>query len=76
MSGIQAPQDSHIVNIGSGLPARVWEIFWRSLGKRMNKIALVTEDTTPDAADLATAVTLVNSLKDKVNAITAAAREE
>lgn len=75
MSGIQAPNDGHVVE-KSGLLTRVWHTFLRSMGKRMNGIALVTEVTTADASDLATAITLVNVLKTKVNEITAASREE
>ena len=76
MSHIRIPQDAHIVTPPSGLLNRAWHSFLRSLSNRVGDIGHVTEVTTVDASDLATAITLVNELKDKVNAITAAAREE
>jgi phosphotransacetylase len=70
------PHDTHIVDPRSGLATRAWHYFFEMVGRHLVAAAEVEEITTADATDLATALVLVNELKDKFNELTLALGRE
>jgi hypothetical protein len=75
MAGIQAPQDITAVDANKQFN-RVWYALFHKFAKKFNLASRVDEVTTADATDLATALVLVNELKDVVNELSAAMRAE
>ena len=75
MSGLAAPQDTRAID-KNNLFARVWYTFFHDVSKRINNGSRIPTVSTPDATNLATAITLVNALKASHNDVTAALRGE
>jgi hypothetical protein len=76
MSHHGIPHDTHIIEPRSGLLVRAWHYFFEMVGRHLVAAAEVEEITTADATDLATALVLVNELKDKFNELTLALGRE
>jgi hypothetical protein len=76
MSQLHVPNSTNAIdrsrggnNDGGGSFKAYWSAFFTDIAKRLNGGAAVAQVTSPDATDLATAITLANETKAKLNAL-------
>jgi hypothetical protein len=74
MAQILLPNSKNAVTVEGpfGTFQNYWTALFASLARRLNASADVAPVSSPDASDLATAITLVNELKTRVNALNTA----
>lgn len=79
MATLQVPRGENAVEIKadqSGQQTGSFKSYWTALfsilAKRFNAASSVPQVTSPDASDLATAITLANELKARLNALNTA----
>lgn len=71
---VAAPINGVQISVASAVNTSTFGITGVGTMAQRNAIAAVVDETTADATDLATALTLVNALKAKVNELLAAMR--
>lgn len=71
MSNLQIPRGENAVDENGSFKS-YWTSLFSTLVKRFNAANQVAQVTSPDASDLATAITLANELKAKLNALNTA----
>lgn len=64
---VAAPLNNVQISVASAANTSTFGITGIGTMAQRDEVAAVADEATPDATDLATALTLVNALKDKVN---------